>query len=97
MVIAGRARKIYAGLMALTGALLAIAVDTFPAMLKWPVSPIMMIIAVSLLVDVALLGLASSGRSDPLDMNGRIIGFFTGATLYVVIGLTLSRGAGIGL
>ena len=29
MVIAGRARKIYAGLMALTGALLAIAITWF--------------------------------------------------------------------
>jgi hypothetical protein len=97
MIMVGRARKIYAALMALTGALLAIAVESYPVMLKWPVSPIMMIVATSLVIDVILLWLASIGRSDPLDMNGRIIGFFTGAALYVVIGLALSRGAGIGL
>jgi hypothetical protein len=97
MVLVGRARKIYAALMALTGALLAIAVETYPVMLKWPVSPIMMIVATSLIIDVLSLWLASIGRSDALDMNGRIIGFFSGAALYVVIGLTLSRGASIGL
>ena len=95
--IFGRARKIYSALMALTGVLLALAVDTWPAMLKWPVPPMMIIIAASLVIDVILLGLVSMGRSDSLDMNGRIVGFFTGAVLYVIVGLTLSRGAGIGI
>jgi hypothetical protein len=95
MMIACRARKIYAALMALTGALLAIAINTFPVMLKWPVSPIMMIVAVSLLVDVTILALASRGQSDPLDMNGRIIGFFAAAAIYVIVSLTLSGGAGL--
>ena len=97
LAVLGRARKIYSALMALTGVLLALAVNTWPAMLKWPVPPMMIIIAASFAIDVILFWLVSIGRSDALDMNGRIIGFFTSAALYVIVGLTLSRGAGIGI
>lgn len=95
MAIAGRARKIYASVMALTGALLALAIHSHPPMGTWPVSPIMMLIGISLLVDIGLLWASSAGRSDLLDLNGRLIGFFTGVALYVIVALTVSGGAGV--
>jgi hypothetical protein len=95
MATIGRARKIYAALMALTGAMLALAIHSHPPMATWRISPVMMLIAISLLIDVALLWASSTGRSDLLDMNGRLIGFFAGVALYVIVALTLSGGGGV--
>jgi hypothetical protein len=84
------ASVIYAAAMTLTGLGLALASLAFPVIHDGPVPPLMALIAISLLFDMALMSAASRGRIDLLQMNGRMVGFFAGALIYLGARLLLA-------
>lgn len=75
-------RNIYIGAMALGGLALALASFRWPVIHDGPVPPLMSLLGVSLVFDLAIMSLAASGKADPLHMNTRLIGFFAGALIY---------------
>jgi hypothetical protein len=77
------ASAIYAAAMAATGLGLGLASLAWPVINDGPVPPLMALIAISLLFDLALMNAASRGLIGLLQMNGRITGFFAGALLYL--------------
>ena len=84
------ASAIYAAAMAATGLGLGLASLAWPVVHEGPVPPMMALIGVSLLFDIGLLRAAGRGLIDPLPMNGRIIGFFAGALIYLGTRLLLA-------
>jgi len=74
---------IYAAAMAATGLALGVASLAWPVIHDGPVPPLMTLIGVSLVFDLALMSAAARGWTDILQMNGRVIGFFAGALIYL--------------
>jgi hypothetical protein len=81
---------IYAAAMAATGLALGVASLSLPMIHDGPVPPLMTLIGVSFVFDLALMGAASRGWTDVLQMNGRITGFFAGALIYLGTRLALA-------
>ena len=81
---------IYTAAMAATGLALGVASLAWPVIHDGPVPPLMSLIGVSLLFDLALMSAAARGWTDVLQMNGRIVGFFAGALIYPGSRLALS-------
>ncbi len=84
------ASAIYAAAMPATGLGLGLASLAWPVINDGPVPPLMALISISLLFDLALMNAASRGLIGLLQMNGRIIGFFAGALLYLGARLLLA-------
>ena len=74
---------IYTAAMAATGLALGVASLTWPVINDGPVPPLMTLIGLSFVFDLALMGAAARGWTDLLQMNGRIVGFFAGAFIYI--------------
>ena len=83
------ARNIYIGAMILGGLALAVASLRWPVIHDGPVPPLMSLLCVSLIIDLLIMNRASAGKSAPLEMNARVIGFIGGALLYFVLRLAL--------
>ena len=81
---------IYTAAMAATGLALGVASLAWPVIHDGPVPPLMILIGVSFVFDLALMGAASRGWTDVLQMNGRFVGFFAGALIYLGSRLALA-------
>ena len=81
---------VYVAAMAATGLALGLASLSWPIINDGPVPPLMSLIGVSFVFDLALMGAAARGWTDALPMNGRIIGFFAGALIYLGSRLALA-------
>ena len=81
---------IYIAAMAAAGLALGIASLTWPEIHEGPVPPLMTLIGVSFVFDIALMGAAARGWTEVMPMNGRIIGFFAGALIYLGARLALA-------
>ena len=81
---------VYGAAMAATGLALGLASLSWPIINYGPVPPLMSLIGVSFVFDLALMGAAARGWTDALPMNGRIIGFFAGALIYLGSRLALA-------
>ena len=81
---------IYTAAMAAAGLALGIASLTWPEIHEGPVPPLMTLIGVSFVFDIALMGAAARGWTEVMPMNGRIIGFFAGALIYLGARLALA-------
>ena len=81
---------IYTAAMAITGLALGAASLTWPEIHNGPVPPLMTLVGVSFVFDLALMGAAARGWTDVMPMNGRIIGFFSGALIYLGSRLVLA-------
>lgn len=81
---------LYAAAMTATGLALGLASLVWPIVNDGPAPPLMVLIGLSLLFDLALMQAADRGRVDPLTMNGRMFGFFCGALVYLGVRLLLA-------
>ena len=81
---------IYTAAMAATGLALGLASLSWPEIHNGPVPPLMTLIGVSFVFDLALMGAAARGWTDVMPMNGRIVGFFAGALIYLGVRLALA-------
>ncbi len=81
---------IYTAAMAAVGLALGVASLIWPVINDGPVPPLMLLIGVSLVFDLALMRAASLGWAEALQMNGRMIGFFAGALIYLGARLVLA-------
>ncbi len=81
---------IYTAAMAATGLALGVATLAWPIINDGPVPPLMSLIGVSFVFDLALMSAAARGWTDVLQMNGRIGGFFAGALIYLGTRLALA-------
>jgi len=84
------ARHIYVGVMALAGVALALASMRWPVINDGPVPPLMSLLAISAIVDVAIMSRAMSGKAEPLQMNARVIGFLAGAVIYFLLRMAIA-------
>ena len=79
------ARIIYIALMLLAGLALGAAVAMKPALASGPVPPVMALLMVSLIIDLAAMALAARRGIEPVSMNARLAGFFGAAIVYLLI------------
>lgn len=77
------ASALYSAAMVVMGLALGLASLVWPVVSDGPVPPLMALIGLSLLCDLALMYGADRGRVDLLTMNGRLFGFFGGAFVYL--------------
>jgi len=89
-MIALTTSAIYTAAMAVTGLGLGVASLTWPQIHEGPVPPLMTLIGVSFVFDLALMGAAARGWTDVMPMNGRIVGFLAGALIYLGVRLALA-------
>ena len=82
-------RTIYIGARALGGLVLAIASTRWPAVNDGPVPPLMSLLMVSLAFDLVIMNRAAAGKTAPLHMNTRVIGFVAGALIYCFLRMVL--------
>ncbi len=78
------ARIVYIVLMLLAGLALGVAVAMRPALASGPVPPIMALLMVSLVIDLATMALVSRRGIEPVSMNARLAGFFAAAIVYLL-------------
>ena len=78
-------RIIYIGYMVVAGFAMAFASLRWPVIHDGPIPPLMWLLALSAIVDLALLNRALAGKIEPLQMNIRVIGFIAGATIYFLL------------
>jgi hypothetical protein len=86
------ARNIYIAAMALGGLCLALASVRWPAVNDGAVPPLMSLLGVSLLFDLVIMNRAAAGKTEPLHMNSRLIGFFAGGIIYFGLRMALVGG-----
>ncbi len=82
-------RNIYIGAMALGGLVLAIASTRWPAVSDGPMPPLMSLLMISLAFDLVIMNRAAAGKTEPLHMNTRVIGFMAGALIYFFLRMAL--------
>jgi hypothetical protein len=83
------ARNIYVGAMALGGLALALASMRWPGVHDGPVPPLMSLLMISLAFDLVIMNRAAAGKTAPLHMNARVIGFIAGALIYFFLRMAL--------
>lgn len=91
-----RTRKIFLGLMAVTGLAIALLGTVWPAVINGPVPWLVWLLFVSLSFDLAAFQLGDRLDLEPLDMNGRMMGFLTGALIVLVLSNVLPTAGGAG-
>ena len=89
-MIAPTTSLIYTAAMAAAWLALGVASLAWPEIHDGPVPPLMTLIGVSFVFDLALMGAAARGLTDVMPMNGRIVGFFAGALIYLGVRLALA-------
>jgi hypothetical protein len=88
-----RTRTLYLALMCASGVAAALIGQYWPAFRTGPVPPMMWILIVSLLFDVAAMNFGRSIGLQPLTMGLRFGGVLSGAILYMLLDFVLTRGA----
>ena len=81
---------IYTAAMAAAGLALGVGSLAWPEIHDGPVPPLMTLVGVSFVFDLALMGAAARGLTDVMPMNGRIVGFLAGALIYLGVRLALA-------
>ncbi|MCB1534192.1 MAG: hypothetical protein KDJ44_05555 [Rhodoblastus sp.] len=79
------ARNFYVPLMCFAGVVIGGYARAHPEFAQSSVPPYVWLLGVSLVFDLAIMALASRVAVVPLSMNMRVIGFFTGVVLYMLI------------
>jgi len=79
------ARNYYVPLMCFAGVVVGGYARAHPEFAHSSVSPYVWLLGVSLVFDLAMMALASRIAIVPLSMNMRVIGFFSGVALYMLI------------
>ena len=82
-------RNLYIGAMALGGLALALASARWPAVNDGAVPPLMSLLMISLAFDLVIMNRAAAGKTAPLHMNARVIGFIAGALIYFFLRMAL--------
>jgi hypothetical protein len=85
------ARNIYLAVMCIAGVLIGAVSLGYPDLGKGYVTPLMILLLISLLTDIVLMRLLRD-RVVPLSMEARFAGFFSGYVLFLLI--TFLFGAG---
>lgn len=78
------ARNIYFAVMCLAGLIVGGASLAYPGLGKGYVTPLMILLVVSLVVDIVLMRVLRE-RVVPLSMEWRFAGFFSGYVLFLLI------------
>ncbi|MDB5544589.1 MAG: hypothetical protein JWO64_1738 [Hyphomicrobiales bacterium] len=84
------ARNIYIAAMAIGGLALGLASLRWPAVNDGPVPPLMSLLVISLAFDLVIMNRAAAGKAMPLQMSGRLMGFFAGGIIYLLLRTTLA-------
>ena len=79
------ARNYYVPLMCFAGVVVGGYARAHPEFAPSSVPPYVWLLGVSLVFDLAMMALASRIAIVPLSMNMRVIGFFSGVALYMLI------------
>ena len=79
------ARNYYVPLMCFAGVVVGGYARAYPEFAHSSVPPYVWLLGVSLVFDLAMMALASRIAIVPLSMNMRVIGFFSGVALYMLI------------
>jgi hypothetical protein len=82
-------RNIYIGAMALGGFALALASAKWPLVNDGAVPPLMSLLMISLVFDLVIMNRAAAGKTEPLHMNVRVIGFIAAALIYFFLRMAL--------
>lgn len=88
-------RKIFFGLMAVTGLILALAGLVWPAAINGPVPWLVWLLIPSLAFDLATFQFGHRLNLEPLDMNGRFIGVMIGAAIVLALTNVLPGAPGL--
>lgn len=78
-------RNVYVALMLIAGIALGVAEKMRPDIAAGPIPPIMWLLVVSLVIDVAIMAIAAKQGAMPLTTNTRFVGFFGAAALYLLV------------
>ena len=84
-------RNVYIGLMLVAGVALGVLVRAKPAIGDGPIPPLLWLLLVSLVIDVAAMAILMQKGGSPISMNTRLVGFIGAALLYT--GITMLAGA----
>ena len=79
------ARSIYIAAMCLAGVAIGVYVRAHPALAQGSIPPYVWLLGLSFIFDLAIMALAMRMTIAPLQMNVRVMGFLTGAALYLLI------------
>jgi hypothetical protein len=82
-------RNVYIGAMALGGLALALASVKWPVVNDGPVPPLMSLLMISLVFDLVIMNRAAAGKTEPLHMNTRVIGFVAGALIFFFLRMAI--------
>lgn len=75
-------RNVYIALMLVAGVALGFLVRAKPAIAEGAIPPLLWLLLVSLIIDVAAMAIAASKGDMPIPMNARVAGFIGAALLY---------------
>lgn len=78
-------RVVYIVLMLAAGVALGVAASIWPTIANGQIPPLLWLLLVSLVIDVAAMAFAASKGAMPIEMSTRFVGFLGAAGLFLLI------------